>query len=316
MNIDLWNVVADSNRQPPPDGEPEGWPWKTVTGSFREIMASFARYYQDAEWTNPCGSAVVSRSDVNVVKVAGLDLTGVFAPDQRVRMTTGIMGGEVDELIESVVLASGDTLVTVASDNAPLGCSGLLLHSFRGWGSTGFRTVGSGVGDVTQVVESDTVPLYYSAIERPFTKATDTTLNAGLSIVDLGSPGVNYLPLDSIFPLGSPNGTREIWLDISLAMQTEADIGAGSVDHVTFYVYLGTPSFLLGTQMLKLSFVEDPFQTDENRFMLVIPALSIGIPDAGACVSLWATSDHATKIIGSGSSPTFFTTACLRIFPN
>lgn len=117
-DIDRWATNAAGNNMSPPNGWPEGMSPAMVNDAAREMMAAIRRWFNDAEWIQHRGGGAhtISRSTTNIFEVEGIDATGEYMAERRVRVigvATGTIYGKIATSTFSV-----NTKVTVAFDDA------------------------------------------------------------------------------------------------------------------------------------------------------------------------------------------------------
>jgi len=128
-NIETWSTTAALNNSASPNGWPENMSSAGLNDSAREVMAAAKRWYDDPEWLNRNYGATVTRDSATQFTVAGVDATGWFTTNRRVKVVGATTGYG---FVVSAVYSSPNTAVTVTMDAADVPTSptlALVHHS-------------------------------------------------------------------------------------------------------------------------------------------------------------------------------------------
>jgi len=112
-DVKTWSTTAASNSSAAPNGWPENMSSAGLNDSGREVMAAIKRWYEDSEWIDRNYGYTVTRLGATSFKVVGLDATGWFTANRRVKLVgaTTAYG-----FVEGSSYAASDTTVTVSMD--------------------------------------------------------------------------------------------------------------------------------------------------------------------------------------------------------
>ena len=127
--IESWSTTAALNNSSSPNGWPENMSSAGLNDSAREMMAAIKTHYNDPEWLNRNYGATVTRDSATQFTVGGVDASGWFTADRRVKIvgtTTGY------GFVVSAAYSSPNTAVTVAMDSGDVPTSptlALVHHS-------------------------------------------------------------------------------------------------------------------------------------------------------------------------------------------
>lgn len=128
-NIETWSTTAALNNSASPNGWPENMSSAGLNDSARELMAAAKRWYDDPEWLNRNYGATVTRDSTTQFTVSGVDATGWFTTNRRVKVVGATTGYG---FVVSAVYSSPNTAVTVTMDGGDVPTSptlALVHHS-------------------------------------------------------------------------------------------------------------------------------------------------------------------------------------------
>jgi len=148
--IKTWDVAAGGNDSPSPNGFPEHMDRTGVNNSDREVMASVRRWYNDPTWVDTFYDYTVTKDSAQVVRIAGIDATGMLVDDRRIYLSGGT--ADVGGFVDSTSYAASDTLVTVTLDGGvtvPVGTDTIEMHAVAA-GRAALRNVLDSGGAVVQ----------------------------------------------------------------------------------------------------------------------------------------------------------------------
>ena len=284
-----WSEIAEENSLPTPSGAPEGWRWRALAGTMREMMAATRRFYENPEWLHLV-PAPTSRLSETEVKVQGLDVTGIFLGGEPVLLTAGATVSQ--HTVQGSVLSAGNTIVEVDAE-VPSGCDGILLHIAPSLGSAAFRTVGTGGAELPL---AQNVRAMTREIVQVHPVSADKNLHADFEYIRLnGSDWTN--PAEA-------NGLREFWLSLHLVVNM--NILGGIRDRAVFLVTVGPTGTIFDPIAFRLRITEwgQDNTASQLDFVLNLPNIPLGLLAAGSRIALFGKSESGDFMVVHGETHT------------
>lgn len=182
--IKTWSETAAQNNAAIPNGAPEGWDSPDVNEVIREVMASVASWYVDAEFCDVSDAYTVSEA-TGTISIAGFDQTAIFVVGSRIRV---IGDTNIDTHVDTVTFTGGNTDITLpASPAMPANVDGIEIATARGTREAAYFRTGSTTGLIPTFDDIDTV----LGVTIPLGDAAERTVGtASANIPDVAALGV------------------------------------------------------------------------------------------------------------------------------